>query len=73
MWSGSCLVVTSPLRLEYLETREEVSRPPLRMMVVGLTWERRRQRRRGLATHRKQMDREEVRERKRQYYRILLV
>ena len=37
MWSGSCLVVTSPLRLEYSETRETVEEPPLRMMVVRLT------------------------------------
>ena len=46
MWSGSFLVVTSPLRLEISETRELVPRPPLRMMVVGLTWERRSQWRR---------------------------
>ena len=46
MWSGSCLVVTSPLRFEYSYTRERVVEPPLRMMVVGLTWERRSQWRR---------------------------
>ena len=40
-------------------------------MVVGLTWKRRRQWRRGLATHRGEMDREEVRERK--SHRILFV
>ena len=46
MWLGSCLVVTSPLRLEISDTMEPVLKPPLRTMVVGLTWENRRQWRR---------------------------